>query len=85
MYFPADVHQMTAIVTKVFWDIGLRFVFSTRSKVPFILKENSEDHYYGGDYEFVPGKDEVSLLHSSLFGEKSCFYHMNTQKGVRVT
>lgn len=71
MYFPADVHQMTAIVTKVFWDIGLRFVFSTRSKVPFILKENSQEHYYGGDYEFVPGKDE--FIRRGKLGTVICF------------
>jgi hypothetical protein len=62
LYFPADVHQMTAIVNEVFWDMGLRFVFSTRSKVPNILKEGSQEHYFGGDYKFMPGKDEVSTL-----------------------
>jgi len=59
LYFPADVDQMTALVQQVFWDKGLRFIFSTRSKVPWILKEGTEDHYFGGDYKFVPGVDEV--------------------------
>lgn len=68
LYFPADVHQMTAIVKKVFWDMGLRFVFSTRSKVPNILKEGTQDPYFGGDYEFMPGKDEVSLTKRALVG-----------------
>jgi len=49
---------MTAIVQKVFWDSGLRFIFSTRAKVPFILREGTEEHCYGGKYQFVPGKDE---------------------------
>lgn len=46
-------------VKKVFFDKGLRFIFSTRSKVPWILKENSQERFYGPGYEFVPGKDEV--------------------------
>ena len=37
LYFPADQHQMRAVVQRVFGDPGLRFVFSTRSPVPDIL------------------------------------------------
>jgi transketolase len=58
LYFPADGEQMKAVVKKVFWDKGLRFIFSTRSKVPYILKEGSDEKLYGGNYEFVPGKEE---------------------------
>lgn len=58
LYFPADPQQMTACVEKTIWDEGLRFIFSTRAKVPWITKENSEERYYGPDYKFVPGKDE---------------------------
>jgi len=58
LYFPADPNQMRALVKKVFFDPGLRFVFSTRSKVPVILNEKGEE-FFGGDYTFVPGKDEV--------------------------
>lgn len=58
LYFPADGEQMKAVVKQVFFTKGLRFVFSTRSKVPYILKENSEEKLYGGDYKFVPGKEE---------------------------
>lgn len=71
LYFPADVHQMTAIVKKVFWDMGLRLVFSTRSKVPNILKEGTQDLYYGGDYEFQPGKDE--FIRRGKLGTVICF------------
>lgn len=59
LYFPADGEQMKAVVNKVFWDKGLRFIFSTRSKVPYILKEGSDEKFYGGDYKFVPGKEEI--------------------------
>ncbi|CRG92678.1 hypothetical protein PISL3812_09742 [Talaromyces islandicus] len=59
LYFPADGEQMKAVVKKVFWDKGLRFIFSTRSKVPYILKESSDEKFYGGSYEFVPGKEEI--------------------------
>ncbi|KAL5366131.1 thiamine diphosphate-binding protein [Aspergillus floccosus] len=58
LYFPADGEQMKAVVRKVFWQKGLRFIFSTRSKTPYILNESGEEKLYGGNYEFVPGKEE---------------------------
>ncbi|MFQ4144188.1 transketolase C-terminal domain-containing protein [Chlorogloeopsis sp. ULAP02] len=58
LYFPADAAQMKACVEAVFFDPGLRFIFSTRSKVPNILDSNGND-FYNEDYTFVPGKDEV--------------------------
>ncbi|MFZ4502830.1 MAG: transketolase C-terminal domain-containing protein [Methylovulum sp.] len=58
LYFPADPNQMKAVVSRIFNDPGLRFVFSTRSKVPMILNEQGQD-FFAGDYTFVPGKDEV--------------------------
>ena len=62
LYFPADALQMRAIIKRVFFQRGLRFVFSTRAKVPYLLKPGSDDKLYGDDdYEFVPGKDEVIL------------------------
>lgn len=58
LYFPADANQMRACVKAVFHNPGLRFIFSTRSKVPILL--NSEGgELFGGDYTFTPGKDEV--------------------------
>ncbi|KAJ7895095.1 thiamine diphosphate-binding protein [Mycena leptocephala] len=59
LYFPADALQMVAVVQRVFFERGLRFVFSTRSKVPYILKEDGKTKFFGDGYEFVPGKDEV--------------------------
>jgi transketolase len=58
LYFPADANQMKACVSKVFHDPGMRFIFSTRSKVPMILDESGNE-LYGGNYTFTPGKDEV--------------------------
>ncbi|WRT66080.1 uncharacterized protein IL334_003033 [Kwoniella shivajii] len=58
LYFPADSAQMDAVIDKVFYDKGLRFVFSTRSKVPWILKEDGS-RFFDESYKFVPGKDEV--------------------------
>jgi transketolase len=58
LYFPADANQMRAAVAKVFWDQGIRLVISTRAKVPLILKEKSEEPFYGEGYKFAPGKDE---------------------------
>ncbi|KAJ7671471.1 thiamine diphosphate-binding protein [Mycena polygramma] len=59
LYFPADPLQMVAVVQRVFFERGLRFVFSTRSKVPYILKEDGKTKFFGDGYEFVPGKDET--------------------------
>ena len=58
LYFPADGGQMTACVKKIFHDPGLRFVFSTRSKVPTLLDESGAE-LHGEGYVFEPGKDEV--------------------------
>ncbi len=58
LYFPADAAQMKAVVSTVFHDPGLRFIFSTRSKTPNILDASGKDLYNDG-YTFVPGKDEV--------------------------
>lgn len=56
LYFPADHLQMKAILEKIFEDEGLRFIFSTRSGTPMILKEDSTPLYE--DYMFT-GKDEI--------------------------
>lgn len=58
LYFPSDANQMKACVESVFFEPGLRFIFSTRSKVPLILDNNGHE-FFGRDYKFVPGKDEV--------------------------
>ncbi len=58
LYFPADADQMRAVLNKVFAQEGMRFVFSTRSPVPFILKEDGS-RFFGEGYEFAPGKDEL--------------------------
>ncbi len=60
LYFPADALQLKAIVETVWDDPGVRFIFTTRSKTPFILRGNrsrffSEENHY----VFVPGKDEI--------------------------
>ncbi|KAF9532653.1 transketolase [Crepidotus variabilis] len=59
LYFAADPAQMVAIVKRVFFERGLRFIFSTRSKVPWILKEDGKTKFFDEDYEFIPGKDEI--------------------------
>lgn len=52
---------MRAVIKRVFFERGLRFVFSTRAKVPYLLKPGSDQKFFDDDYEFVPGKDEVIL------------------------
>jgi transketolase len=58
LYFPADQHQMRAVVKRVFGDAGLRFIFSTRSETPEILDGDGKP-LYAGNYQFTPGKDEI--------------------------
>jgi transketolase C-terminal domain/subunit/transketolase N-terminal domain/subunit len=58
LYYPADSHQLKALLNKIFDDEGLRFVFSTRSAVPYIQDEGGQP-LFDGDYRFTPGKDEV--------------------------
>lgn len=58
LYFPADQHQFRACLKAIFNDPGLRFIFSTRSGVPDLLTESGE-RFYGENYVFVPGKDDV--------------------------
>lgn len=58
LYFPADQHQMRAVVKRVFGDPGLRFVFSTRSPVPDFVSSDGKP-LYGPGYVFTPGKDEI--------------------------
>lgn len=60
MYFPADPAQMQKVVERVLFEKGIRAIFSTRAKVPWILKENSEERFFdNSDYVFQPGKDEI--------------------------
>ncbi len=59
LYFPADPNQMTACVDRVLYEEGCRFIFSTRAKVPFVTKEGSDEPFYGKDYKFQPGKDDI--------------------------
>lgn len=58
LFFPADVHQMDKVVERVFWNKGLRFIYSTRSKVPEIQDETGKA-MFSGDYKFQLGKDDI--------------------------
>ena len=58
LYFPADQHQFQSCLKTIFPQLGLRFIFSTRSGVPDLLTEDGE-RVFGDDYEFVPGQDDL--------------------------
>lgn len=58
VYFPGDPNQFRGCVKRVFQDPGLRFVFSNRSKIPYILNEGGEKFYSDG-HAFEPGKDDI--------------------------
>jgi transketolase C-terminal domain/subunit len=60
LYFPAEKLQADKMMEKIFWEPGLRFIFSLRSPVPQLLDE-AGNPYYTDSYEFVPGKDDVLL------------------------
>jgi transketolase C-terminal domain/subunit len=57
LYFPADRHQFAACVNRIFFDPGLRFLFTTRSSVPDLLDDDGNPLYAGKPFE--PGKDYV--------------------------
>eukprot|EP01061_Rhynchopus_euleeides_P037792 TRINITY_DN6488_c1_g2_i3.p1 TRINITY_DN6488_c1_g2~~TRINITY_DN6488_c1_g2_i3.p1 ORF type:complete len:639 (+),score=301.01 TRINITY_DN6488_c1_g2_i3:182-2098(+) len=59
LYFPCDVNQVAHLLPVVYDQPGLRFLFTTRSKTPVILKEDNETPFYGPDYKFESGKDDV--------------------------
>lgn len=59
LYFPADAHQMGAVVRRVFDDPGLRFIFSTRAPNPFILDSEGNEFFAPDRYTFQAGRDEV--------------------------
>jgi transketolase C-terminal domain/subunit/transketolase N-terminal domain/subunit len=58
LYFPADVLQLRAMLPRIFFSPGLRFLFSTRSATPSLLNEEG-GMLYGEGYRFEPGRDEV--------------------------
>ena len=59
LYFPADPLQMEAIIKRIFFEPGIRFVFSTRPAVPYILDAQGNKYFEAGGYTFQPGKDEL--------------------------
>lgn len=60
LYFPSDPLQFKAVLEEIFWQPGLRFLFSTRSGMPYILKEDGSKFFDPQNgYKFAPGKDEV--------------------------
>jgi transketolase C-terminal domain/subunit len=58
LYFPADGHQFRKALETIFHDPGVRFIFSNRSKLPYILKEDGSP-LFGEGYAFERGKDDV--------------------------
>lgn len=58
LYFPADALQLKQIVETVWNDEGIRYIFTLRSTLPYVLTPGGEK-MYGDSYQFVPGKDEV--------------------------
>ncbi|MEW6260935.1 MAG: transketolase C-terminal domain-containing protein [Thermodesulfobacteriota bacterium] len=58
LYFPADTNQLRALLRAVFFEPGLRFVFSTRSAVPVLLNESGAP-FFGPEYRFTSGSDDV--------------------------
>jgi transketolase len=57
LYFPADQHQFASCVKGMFFDEGLRFIFSNRAPVPDLLDESGKPFYQGRPW--VSGKDDI--------------------------
>jgi len=62
LFFPADIHQLDKVVDRVFWEKGMRFIYTSRSKVPELLDEAGKP-YFGSDYTFELGRDD--FLHGA--------------------
>ena len=58
LYFPCDQHQFAKCINDIFFDEGLRFLFSNRAPVPDILKEDGS-LFFGDGYTFKKGVDDV--------------------------
>jgi transketolase len=58
LYYPADANQMDAVIKEIFNNEGIRFVYSTRSSVPYILNEDGKHFYDLENYSFT-GDDEI--------------------------
>ena len=69
LYFPADAAQMHAIVQRVFFDHGIRFIFSTRSKLPYILKEDGKSRHFDDEYN----SERMALLSMTPAGYVGSF------------
>jgi transketolase len=78
LYMPADCKQANKMVHRVFWDEGIRFFYSLRSKVPDLLKPDGSK-YYTDDYVFEPGKDEILLEGTAgyVVAVGDCMYRAN--------
>jgi transketolase len=60
LYFAADGLQLDQVVRTVFNDKGIRFIFTTRSKVPHILDDQGKPFFdKANGYTFTPGKDDI--------------------------
>jgi transketolase C-terminal domain/subunit/transketolase N-terminal domain/subunit len=58
LYFAADALQLKSIVETVWNDEGIRYIFTLRSKLPFVL-DGAGKKMFGEGYKFTPGKDEI--------------------------
>jgi transketolase C-terminal domain/subunit/transketolase N-terminal domain/subunit len=58
LYYPADSLQLKAVLSSIFFEKGLRFVFSTRSGTPYILGADGKRFFEEG-YTFIAGKDDL--------------------------
>ena len=57
LYFPVDRFQFAACVKRIFFERGLRFLFTTRAAVPDILAPDGRPLFAGKPFE--PGQDDV--------------------------
>ena len=55
-----DCCQVEALLNRIFWDDGLRFVFTTRSKTPAILGTDGKP-LYGEGCAPAPAQSRVQM------------------------
>jgi len=58
LYYPADPLQLDVLMRKIFSEEGQRFIYTTRSKVPYILDEDGKE-FFGNGYKYTGGDDII--------------------------
>ena len=76
LFFPADVHQTSKVVEAVFWQSGLRFIYTTRSKADRCRpKRMIKDGFHSSLWTWRFDRFCTCLLSLALEGQFGIIWH----------